>query len=42
MLLQTDGRLFVGVGSDRTGGEVSTYVMTISRQMCDKPVAPEF
>ena len=42
VLLQTDGRLWVGVGSDHTDREVETYGVTISKQMCDKPVAPVF
>jgi hypothetical protein len=41
VLLQTAGRLFVGVGSDHTDREVETYGVTVSKQMCDKPVAPE-
>ncbi len=42
VLLQTDGRLWVGVGSDHTDREVETYGVTVSKQMCDKPVAPVF
>lgn len=41
-LLQTEGRLWVGAGSDHTDREVETYNVTVSKQMCDKPVAPEF
>ena len=42
VLLQTDGRLWVGTGSDHTDREVETYGVTVSKQMCDKPVAPVF
>lgn len=42
VLLQTDGRLWVGVGSDHTDREVETYGVTVSKQMCDKPIAPAF
>ena len=40
VLVQADGRLFVGAGSDHTDREVETYGVTVSKQMCDKPVAP--
>lgn len=39
-VLQDDGRLWVGVGSDHTDREVETYGITVSKQLCDKPVAP--
>lgn len=39
VLLAFDGRLFVGVGSDHTDREVETYGVTVSKQMCDKPIA---
>jgi len=42
VLLQHDGRMWVGVGSDHTDREVETYGVTVSKQMCDKPVAPLF
>ena len=42
VLLQHDGRLWVGAGSDHTDREVETYGVTVSKQMCDKPVAPVF
>lgn len=35
------GRLYVGIGSDHTDREVETYGITVSKQMCDKPVAAE-
>lgn len=39
VLVQAGGRLWVGVGSDHTDREVETYGVTVSKQMCDKPVA---
>lgn len=42
VLLQHDGRLWVGAGSDHTDREVETYGVTVSKQMCDKPIAPMF
>jgi hypothetical protein len=42
VLLQHDGRLWVGTGSDHTDREVETYGVSVSKQMCDKPIAPEF
>jgi hypothetical protein len=42
VLLQHGGRLWVGVGSDHTDRQVETYGVTVSKQMCDKPVAPVF
>jgi hypothetical protein len=42
VLLQHGGRMWVGVGSDHTDREVETYGVTVSKQMCDKPVAPLF
>ena len=42
VLLQADGRLWVGVGSDHTDRKVETYNVSVSKQMCDKPLAPEF
>src|SRR5689334_20810976 len=42
VLLQHGGRLWVGTGSDHTDREVETYGVTVSKQMCDKPVAPRF
>jgi len=42
VLLQHEGRLWVGAGSDHTDREVETYGVTVSKQMCDKPVAPLF
>ena len=42
VLLQSGGRLWVGVGSDHTDREVETYSVTVSKQMCDKPIAAQF
>ena len=42
VLLQHGGRLWVGTGSDHTDREVEKYGVTVSKQMCDKPVAPAF
>jgi hypothetical protein len=40
VLLKENGNRWVGVGSDHTDREVETYGVTVSKQMCDKPVAP--
>ena len=42
LLLQHAGRTWVGVGSDHTDREVETYGITVSKQLCDKPIAPQF
>ncbi len=42
VLLQHDGRMWVGTGSDHTDRQVETYGVTVSKQMCEKPVAPVF
>jgi hypothetical protein len=42
VLLQHGGRLWVGTGSDHTDREVEKYGVTVSKQMCDKPVAATF
>jgi hypothetical protein len=42
VLLQHGGRLWVGAGSDHTDREVEKYGVTVSKQMCDKPIAPAF
>lgn len=39
VLVQHEGRLYVGVGSDHTDRKVETYNVTVSKQMCEKPVA---
>jgi hypothetical protein len=40
VLFGHEGRTLVGVGSDHTDRKVETYNITVSKQMCDKPVAP--
>lgn len=42
VLLNTGGRLWVGTGSDHTDREVEAYGVSVSKQMCEKPVAPVF
>jgi Protein of unknown function (DUF2848) len=42
VLLRHGGRMWVGTGSDHTDREVETYGVTVSKQMCDKPMAPVF
>ena len=42
VLLEYDGRLWVGTGSDHTDREVEKYGVTVSKQLCDKPIAREF
>jgi len=42
VLLKSDGKLWIGVGSDHTDREVETYNVTVSKQMCEKPIAPMF
>jgi hypothetical protein len=42
LLLRHGGRTWVGVGSDHTDREVEKYGVTVSKQMCDKPIAPQF
>ena len=42
VLLQHDGQLWVGVGSDHTDREVETYGITVSKQICEKPLARVF
>jgi hypothetical protein len=42
VLLQDGGRLWVGAGSDHTDREVEKYGVTVSKQLCDKPIASVF
>jgi Protein of unknown function (DUF2848) len=42
VLLQTGGQLWVGTGSDHTDREVEAYGVSVSKQMCEKPIAREF
>ena len=39
VLIGWQGRIFVGVGSDHTDRKVESYGVTVSKQMCDKPIA---
>jgi hypothetical protein len=39
VMLARDGEVLVGVGSDHTDREVETYNVTVSKQMCCKPVS---
>ena len=39
VLIATEDGLLVSVGSDHTDREVEAYGVTVSKQMCDKPVA---
>jgi len=39
VLIRAGGKTYVGVGSDHTDRKVETYNITVSKQMCDKPVA---
>jgi len=41
VLIRDAERLWLGVGSDHTDRKVETYCVTFSKQMCDKPIAPE-
>ena len=40
VLFGAPGGMLVGVGSDHTERKVETYSITVSKQMCAKPVAP--
>jgi hypothetical protein len=40
VLIGWQGRIFVGCGSDHTDRKVEAYNVTVSKQMCDKVVAP--
>ncbi|MBV9560696.1 MAG: DUF2848 domain-containing protein [Bradyrhizobium sp.] len=39
VLIGWQGRTFVGLGSDHTDRKVESYNITVSKQMCDKPLA---
>jgi Protein of unknown function (DUF2848) len=41
VLIRDAGKVWVGVGSDHTDRKVETFNVTISKQLCDKPIAPE-
>jgi hypothetical protein len=40
VLIGSQGRTYVGLGSDHTDRKVEAYNITVSKQMCDKPLAP--
>ena len=40
VLIGWQGRIFVGAGSYHTDRKVEAYGVTVSKQMCDKPIAP--
>src|SRR5689334_25437756 len=40
VLIGWQGRIFVGLGSDHTDRKVESYSVTVSKQMCDKVMAP--
>jgi hypothetical protein len=42
VLLKALGRLWVGTGSDHTDREVESYGVSVSKQMCEKPIASSF
>jgi len=42
VLLQTLGELWIGTGSDHTDREVEAYGVSVSKQMCEKPIASTF
>ncbi len=42
VLLKYGGRLWVGAGSDHTDRVVESYDVSVSKQMCEKPIAPAF
>ena len=39
VLFGSQGRILVGLGSDHTDRKVEAYSVTVSKQMCDKPLA---
>jgi hypothetical protein len=41
VLIGWQGRIFVGCGSDHTDRKVEACSVTVSKQMCDKPIARE-
>ncbi len=41
LIVDAGGRRYLGIGSDHTDRKVETYNITVSKQMCDKPVAPD-
>jgi len=41
VLIRAGSKVWVGVGSDHTDRKVEAYNVTTSKQICDKPIAPE-
>lgn len=41
VLVQLDDGLYIGVGSDHTDRKVEAYGITVSKQMCAKPISAE-
>lgn len=41
-ILAHGGKLWVGTGSDHTDREAERITVTLSKQICDKPIAPRF
>jgi len=41
ILIRGADALWLGVGSDHTDRKVETYNVTVSKQICEKPIAPE-
>ena len=42
VLLQLGGRVWVGVGSDHTDRAMEAQDAGLAKQLCDKPIAPDF
>lgn len=42
VLLSASDKLWVGVGSDHTDRDAETFGITLSKQLCEKPIAPLF
>lgn len=42
LLLQYNGTLWVGIGSDHTDRDLETYGVAASKQICDKPIGTDF
>lgn len=42
VLAQLDGRLWLGLGSDHTDRKLETIGVTISKQLCEKPIGGTF
>lgn len=40
-IVRSGGKTFIGVGSDHTDRKAETFNVTMSKQMCEKPVAAE-